>query len=78
MTNFKGDFFARNYENHDGYDLDDTVKVHIRQVVHPDGAVKLMAILLHDPNDFGECSMIQLEDYIFTHKYLPKSKYNAT
>lgn len=58
-----GDFFARNYENHGGYDLDDTVKVHIRQVIMPDGAVKMMAILLRNPNDYGEWSMIQVDDH---------------
>lgn len=58
-----GDFFARNYENHGGYDLDDTVKVHIRQVVMPDGSSKTMAILLRNPNDFGEWSMIEVDDH---------------
>lgn len=57
-----GDFFARNYENHGGYDLDDTVKVHIRQLVLPDGTTKMVAILLRNPNDFGEWSIIEVQD----------------
>ena len=58
-----GEFFANNYENHGGYDLDDTVKVHIRKVIMPDGAAKTKAILLRNPNDFGEWSMIEVDDH---------------
>lgn len=56
-----GDYFAENFENHGGYDLDDTIKVHVRHVVMPDGQTKLMGILLRNPNDFGEWSMIELD-----------------
>jgi len=56
-----GDYFAENFENHGGYDLDDTIKVHVRHVVMPDGETKLMGILLRNPNDFGEWSMIELD-----------------
>lgn len=58
-----GKFFAENYENHGGYDLDDTVKVHIRRMVMPDGTTKLVAFLLRNPNDFGEWSMIEVDDF---------------
>jgi hypothetical protein len=58
-----GDYFAKNYDNHGGYDLDDTVKVHIRRMIMPDGTTKLVAFLLRNPNDFGEWSMIEVDDF---------------
>lgn len=58
-----GKFFAENYENHGGYDLDDTIKVHVRQIVPgPGKAPVLGAFLLRNPNDFGEWSWIRIED----------------
>jgi hypothetical protein len=65
-----GKFFVENIPNHGGPDLDDSVKVHVRLVRMPDGKIKLMAILLRNPNDFGEWSMIPIKGYgpIF-HRY---------
>jgi hypothetical protein len=57
-----GKFFQENLANHGGPDLDDTVKVHIRNFVYPDGSTKKMAFLLRNPNDFGEYSMIPVRD----------------
>ena len=56
-----GKFFQDNLVNHGGPDLDDTVKVHIRNIVHRDGSVRKMAFLLRNPNDFGEWSMIPIK-----------------
>lgn len=53
-----GKFFEENLSNHGGPDFDDTVKVHIRNVVMSDGKKRKMAFLLRNPNDFGEWSMI--------------------
>jgi hypothetical protein len=55
-----GKFFAENFENHGGPDLDDTIKVHVRHVVTSEG-MKLMGFLLRNPNDFGEWSMIEID-----------------
>ena len=52
-----GKFFQENLANHGGPDLDDTVKVHIRNVIS-NGHAKKMAFILRNPNDFGEWSMI--------------------
>lgn len=57
-----GEFFEKHYADHGGWDLDDSVKVHIRFVKFPNGDIKLMAILLRNPNDFGEWSMIPVEE----------------
>lgn len=60
-----GDHFQRHLADHGGPDLDDTFKVHIRNIQG-----KLMAFLLRNPNDFGEWSMIPVKDAgpVF-HKY---------
>jgi hypothetical protein len=66
-----GKFFAENYENHGGYDLDDTIKVHVRQIVASPGDVPVLgAFLLRNPNDFGEWSWIEIDEIgpVF-HKY---------
>lgn len=53
-----GKFFIENYANHGGYDLDDTINVMIRTVVMANGRRRLHAVLMRNPNDFGEWSMI--------------------
>jgi len=57
-----GKFFKANLENHGGPDLDDTVKVHIRRVRRKNGRIQTMAIIMRNPNDFGEWSMISIKD----------------
>jgi hypothetical protein len=57
-----GDFFQANLANHGGPDLDDTVKVHIRNFVLADGSTTKVAFLLRNPNDFGEWSMIPVDE----------------
>jgi hypothetical protein len=65
-----GKYFIENIPNHGGPDLDDSVKVHVRRVRMADGTVELMAVLLRNPNDFGEWSMIPIKTVgpVF-HKY---------
>lgn len=58
-----GKYFIENMANHGGPDLDDSVKVHVRLVRMPSGNVELMAVLLRNPNDFGEWSMIPIKGY---------------
>jgi hypothetical protein len=58
-----GKFFIENMINHGGYDQDDSIKVHVRLVRMPDTSIQLMAILLRNPNDFGEWSMIPIKGY---------------
>jgi hypothetical protein len=58
-----GKYFIENMANHGGPDLDDSVKVHVRLVRMPDGSIELMAVLLRNPNDFGEWSMIPIKGY---------------
>jgi hypothetical protein len=55
-----GKFFQENLVNHGGPDLDDTVKVHVRNVIRADGQKRKMAFILRNPNDFGEWSMIPI------------------
>lgn len=57
-----GDYFALHYANHGGFDLDDSIKVHVRRVRFSDGRVRLMAILVRDPVDFGEWSMTTVDE----------------
>jgi hypothetical protein len=57
-----GEFFQRNLANHGGPDLDDTVKVHIRTIIRPDGNIRKAAFILRNPNDFGEWSMIPIHN----------------
>lgn len=64
-----GDYFALHYANHGGFDLDDSIKVHIRRVKFSDGQVKLMAILVRDPVDFGEWSMTTIDESVIDHVY---------
>ena len=65
-----GEFFQENLANHGGPDLDDTVKVHVRNIAQADGSVTKMAFILRNPNDFGEWSMIPvLEDGPVFHDY---------
>lgn len=65
-----GDFFQKNLANHGGPDLDDTVKVHVRNVTRADGSIRKMAFILRNPNDFGEWSMIPVfEDGPVFHAY---------
>jgi hypothetical protein len=52
------EFFIANYENHGGFDLDDTINVMIRDFYTEDGQKTLCAFLLRNPNDFGEWSVI--------------------
>ena len=52
-----GEYFQKHLPDHGGPDLDDTVKVHIRIVNET-----MVAFLLRNPNDFGEWSMIPVND----------------
>ena len=52
-----GEYFQKHLPDHGGPDLDDTVKVHIRTVNNT-----MVAFLLRNPNDFGEWSMIPVND----------------
>lgn len=52
-----GEYFQKHLPDHGGPDLDDTVKVHIRTVNDT-----MVAFLLRNPNDFGEWSMIPVND----------------
>lgn len=56
-----GKFFNENLANHGGPDLDDTFKVHIR-MAEIDGEMKMVAFLLRNPNDFGEWSVIEVDE----------------
>jgi hypothetical protein len=56
-----GDFFLKNFENHGGYDLDDTVKIHIRMMDIGSG-LEMVAFILRNPNDWGEWSIIRVTD----------------
>ena len=58
-----GEYFAKHHVNHGGDDLDDTWKIHVRRVKMPNGEVSLMAVILRNPNDFGEWSMIPIVKY---------------
>lgn len=58
-----GKFFEKNLANLGGPDLDDTVKVHIRRVRHKNGRITTNAIILRNPNDFGEWCMIPVKEY---------------
>lgn len=65
-----GKFFQDNLANHGGPDLDDTVKVHVRNVVMSNNQTRKMAFILRNPNDFGEWSMIPIrEDGPVFHMY---------
>lgn len=52
-----GEYFQKHLPDHGGPDLDDTVKVHVRTV-----GDTMVAFLLRNPNDFGEWSMIPVND----------------
>lgn len=52
-----GEHFQRHLSDHGGPDLDDTVKVNVRLI-----RGVLMAVLLRNPNDFGEWSIIPILD----------------
>lgn len=56
-----GKFFNENLANHGGPDLDDTFKVHIR-MADINGEMKMVAFLLRNPNDFGEWSVIEVDE----------------
>lgn len=56
-----GKFFNQNLANHGGPDLDDTFKVHIRMATI-NGEKKMVAFLLRNPNDFGEWSIIEVDE----------------
>lgn len=56
-----GAFFKKNFSNHGGPDLDDTVKVHIRRILLSNGRTQMMGFILRNPNDFGEWSMIPID-----------------
>lgn len=58
-----GKYFEKNHINHGGDDLDDTWKIHVRLVRFANAEIKLMAFILRNPNDFGEWSMIPIENY---------------
>ena len=58
-----GKWFEDNLGNLGGPDLDDTVKVHIRRVRRKDGRIMTQAIVLRNPNDFGEWCMIRVKDH---------------
>lgn len=55
-------FFIENYQNHGGYDLDDTINVMIRRFVDSAGNTSTKALLMRNPNDFGEWSIIPVSD----------------
>lgn len=57
-----GQFLKDNFENWGGPDLDDTVKVHVRRVLDSKGRIKLMGIVMRNPNDFGEYAIIPLKE----------------
>jgi hypothetical protein len=52
-----GAFFQKHLPDHGGPDLDDTVKVHIRTI-----GDTMVAFLLRNPNDFGEWSVIPVNE----------------
>ena len=53
-----GEFFVENYPNHGGPDLDDSINVIIRDFVNAEGKRSYKALLMRNPNDFGEWSAI--------------------
>lgn len=64
-----GEFFVENYPNHGGPDLDDSINVMIRDFVNEEGKRSYKALLMRNPNDFGEWSAIPVAPSEVQHCY---------
>ena len=64
-----GEFFVENYPNHGGPDLDDSINVMIRDFVNAEGKRSYKALLMRNPNDFGEWSAIPVAPSEIEHCY---------
>lgn len=64
-----GEFFVENYPNHGGPDLDDSINVMIRDFVNAEGKRSYKALLMRNPNDFGEWSAIPVAPSEVEHCY---------
>ena len=64
-----GEFFVENYPNHGGPDLDDSINVIIRDFVDAAGKRSYKALLMRNPNDFGEWSAIPVAPKEIEHCY---------
>ncbi|CAB4142862.1 hypothetical protein UFOVP784_42 [uncultured Caudovirales phage] len=64
-----GEFFVENYPNHGGPDLDDSINVMIRDFVNEEGKRSYKALLMRNPNDFGEWSAIPVAPSEVEHCY---------
>ena len=64
-----GEFFVENYPNHGGPDLDDSINVMIRDFVNAQGKRSYKALLMRNPNDFGEWSAIPVAPSEVEHCY---------
>ena len=64
-----GEFFVENYPNHGGPDLDDSINVIIRDFVDAVGKRSYKALLMRNPNDFGEWSAIPVAPKEIEHCY---------
>jgi hypothetical protein len=64
-----GEFFVENYPNHGGPDLDDSINVMIRDFVNEEGKRSHKALLMRNPNDFGEWSAIPVDPSEVEHCY---------
>ena len=64
-----GEFFVENYPNHGGPDLDDSINVMIRDFVNAEGKRSYKALLMRNPNDFGEWSAIPVAPSEVKHCY---------
>lgn len=64
-----GEFFVENYPNHGGPDLDDSINVMIRDFVNVQGKRSYKALLMRNPNDFGEWSAIPVAPSEVEHCY---------
>ena len=64
-----GEFFVENYPNHGGPDLDDSINVMIRDFVDAAGKKTYKALLMRNPNDFGEWSAIPVAPSEVEHCY---------
>lgn len=64
-----GEFFVENYPNHGGPDLDDSINVMVRDFVNAAGKRTYKALLMRNPNDFGEWSAIPVAPSEVEHCY---------
>ena len=64
-----GEFFVENYPNHGGPDLDDSINVMIRDFVNAQGKRSYKALLMRNPNDFGEWSAVPVAPSEVEHCY---------